>query len=101
MKKDAISCSKANRALQKLLSTDTLRKHDSVRNLERKLQQARYDLRRVQAYNHAMKAEYSKNYHMIPSPISWLLGDNEVESANYRCASGLGRCVCLFPDSCS
>jgi len=83
---DAIDKVKSNRALQKLLSADTLRKHDSVRNMERKLQQAKYDLRRVQAYNHAMKAEYAKNYHMIPSPISWLLGDNEVESSHYRVA---------------
>jgi hypothetical protein len=86
VKDDATKCTKSNRALQKLLSADTLRKHDSVRNLERKLQQAKYDLRRVQAYNHAMKAEYAKNYHMVPSPISWLLGDSEVESSHYRVA---------------
>jgi hypothetical protein len=68
--------------LEKLQNKVTRLKQSRTQQLTRKLKQATYDLRRVQGINATISTEIQLNYHTLPNPISWLLGDQPLFNSN-------------------
>jgi hypothetical protein len=64
--------------LEKLQAKVTRQKQSRSQQLTRKLQQATYDLRRVQGMNASFATEIQQNYYTFQNPLSWLLGERSL-----------------------